>query len=58
MARAPAESVTLTIAGRSSGESPTARATEKSSDSTSGRWSKRFTVRTERTMTTMDRINR
>ena len=33
MARAPAESVTLTIAGRSSGESPTARATEKSSDS-------------------------
>ena len=37
IARAPAESVTLTIAGRSSGESPTARATEKSSDSMSGR---------------------
>ncbi len=53
MFRAPAESVTLTIAGRSSGERPTARATEKSSDSTIGRWSRRFTVRTERTMTTI-----
>ena len=36
MARAPAESVTLMIAGSSSGERPTARATANSSDSIAG----------------------
>jgi len=58
MARAPAESVTLTIAGSSSGESPTASATEKSSDSIRGRWSSRFTVSTNRTIATIARISK
>jgi hypothetical protein len=50
--------VTLTIAGKSSGESPTASATEKSSDSITGRWSRRFTVNTKRTIATIARISR
>ena len=58
IARAPAESVTLTIAGRSSGDSPTASATANRSDSIRGRWSRRFTVRTNSTITTIDRIRR
>ena len=58
MARAPAESVTLMIAGSSSGDSPTASATANSSDSITGRSSSRFTVSTKRTMTTITRISR
>ena len=40
MARAPAERVTLMIAGNSSGDRPTASATANSSDSITGRSSK------------------
>jgi hypothetical protein len=58
MARAPAERVTLMIAGRSSGERPTARATAKRSDSMTGRWSSRFAVNTARTMITITRTRR
>ncbi len=48
IARAPAESVTLMIAGSSSGDRPTASATANSSDSITGRPRSRFTVRTNR----------
>ena len=58
IARAPADNVTLMMAGSSSGDSPTASATAKSSDSITGRPSSRFTVRTKRTITTMTRISR
>jgi hypothetical protein len=58
MARAPAERVTLMIAGRSSGESPTASATANSSDSITGRPRSRFTVSTKSTMTTITRMSR
>ena len=37
MARAPADSVTLTMAGNSSGDRPTASATANSRESASGR---------------------
>ena len=53
IARAPCESVTVTMAGSSSGESPTASATAKSSDSTGGRPSSWFTARTKSTTSTM-----
>ena len=58
MARAPAERVTLTIIGNSSGDIPTASATANKRDSINGRWRSRFTVRTNRTMTTIARIRR
>ena len=58
MARAPADRVTLMIAGNSSGDRPTASATANRSDSITGRPRSRFTVRTNRTMTTITRIRR
>ena len=58
MARAPAESVTLTMAGSSSGVRPTARATANSSDSISGRCSRRLVVNTKMTITVMIRVSR
>ena len=56
--RAPAERVTLMIAGRSSGERPTARATANSSESTAGRSSRRLTVTTNRTIAIITLISR
>ena len=58
MARAPADKVTLTIAGNSSGDRPTASATANKRDSITGRSRSRFTVRTNRTMTIITRSNR
>ena len=58
MARAPAERVTLMIAGNSSGERPTASAAANNSDSITGRSSNRFTVSTNSTMTTITRMSR
>ena len=58
MARAPADSVTLTIAGNSSGDRPTASATANSSDSVSGRPSMMLTVSTATTMTIITRVSR
>jgi hypothetical protein len=57
MARAPFDSVTLTIAGSSSGESPTARATANRSDSIGGRCSTRLTVTTNSTTTIITRVS-
>ena len=58
IARAPRASVTLTMAGSSSGEMPTARATANSSDSSAGRPSTWLTARTKNTITTMIRTRR
>jgi hypothetical protein len=58
IARAPRASVTLTIAGSSSGERPTASATANSSDSSAGRPSSWLTASTKNTMTTMMRKSR
>lgn len=49
--------MTVTIAGRSSGVSPTASATEKSSESIVGRPSRRFAVSTAKTMTSIVRTS-
>ena len=56
--RAPADSVTLTMAGSSSGDRPTASATANSSDSTSGLCSRRLMVSTNSTITIMTRVRR
>ncbi len=58
IARAPRARVTLTMAGRSSGEMPTARATANSSDSIAGRPSTWLTTRTKTTITSMIRTSR
>ena len=58
MARAPAESVTVTIAGSNSGVMPTASATAKSNDSTMGRPINWLTMSTKKTMTIITLINR
>ena len=56
--RAPCASVTLTIAGRSSGDRPTARAVANSSDSITGRPSAWLTTSTNSTMTIITRTSR
>ena len=53
MARAPRASVTLMIAGKNSGVSPTASASENSSESTAERCSRRLAKKTRMTMTSM-----
>jgi hypothetical protein len=55
--RAPVERLTLTMAGSSCGVSPTARASENSSESTSGRCSTRLTTKIAVTSTTMARTS-
>ena len=55
--RAPADSVTLTIAGSSSGDRPTASATANSIDSIQGRPSHWLTMSTNSTITTITRTS-
>ena len=56
--RAPCASVTLTIAGSSSGDRPTASAIANSSDSITGRPSAWLTTSTNSTMTIITRTSR
>jgi len=58
MSRAPWESVIWMIAGRSSGEIPTASASAKSSDSRRGRSRNTFTAKTASTSSATIRSSR
>ena len=56
--RAPADKVTLMIAGSSSGDRPTARATANRRESIAGRCISRLIVNTASTITIMTRVSR
>jgi hypothetical protein len=58
ISRAPRARVTLMMAGRSSGEIPTASAMAKSSASTCGRSRKTLAAKTTRTRSRMTRVSR